>query len=75
MPLAEVERYIMKNRHLPNVPAASQVETQGLDMGAIQVKTMEKVEELTLYMIELMKENEALKKRVAQLETLTENQK
>lgn len=69
MPLSEIERFIHANHHLPNIPSASEVETNGLDIGTMQVKMMEKIEELTLYMIELSKENERLNERIKTLET------
>lgn len=61
--LAEVEAYIKENQHLPGVLSASELETEGLDLGAMQVKQMEKIEELTLYLIEL-------EKKITRLETL-----
>ncbi|UCH64015.1 MAG: hypothetical protein JSU77_06180 [Fidelibacterota bacterium] len=67
-PLAEVETYIKANRHLPDVPSAAEVEEEGVALGKMQATLLQKVEELTLYVIDLNKENEALKKRVASLE-------
>lgn len=63
-PLEEVEKYIQEHNHLPNIPSAKEVESEGLNLGEMQVKMMEKIEELTLYMIELKKENEALKELI-----------
>jgi hypothetical protein len=70
--LKEVEQFIEKNKHLPGVPTAAEVEQKGLDLGENQATLLKKVEELTLYMIELNKkveklaeENEALKKQLA----------
>ena len=61
LPLAEVEKYIAENNHLPNVPSAEEIQTNGLKVGEMQTKMMEKIEELTLYVIELKKEIELLK--------------
>ena len=61
-PLSEVEQYIKENNHLPNVPSATELATEGLDLGKMQAKQMEKIEELTLYMIEMKKEIDVLKK-------------
>lgn len=61
MPLNELEAYINKNKHLPDVPSAVEVETKGLDLGDNQTILLQKIEELTLYVIELKKEIEALK--------------
>lgn len=68
MPLADVEKFIAANHHLPKIPAAADVHKNGLDMGSMQISMMEKIEELTLYMIQLKKENEALTQRLAALE-------
>jgi len=59
--LNEVENFIKKNQHLPGIPAARDIESNGLNIGEMQKKQMEKIEELTLYVIELKKEVEALK--------------
>lgn len=61
MSLNEVEQFIKTNNHLPEIPSASEIKENGLNMGEMQNKLLQKVEELTLYMIELKKENEALK--------------
>lgn len=61
-PLSEVEAFVKENKHLPNVPSALEIEKEGLDLADMQAKQMEKIEELTLYMIEMKKEIEILKK-------------
>jgi hypothetical protein len=58
--LDEVEAFIKANRHLPGIPAATVVEN-GLSLGEMQKLQMEKIEELTLYIIELKKEIAALR--------------
>ncbi len=68
MPLADVEKFITENHHLPKIPAAADVHKNGLDMGSMQISMMEKVEELTLYVIQLKKENDELAKRLAAVE-------
>ena len=65
--LSELERYIQNEGHLPNVPKAEEVEKNGQDVGLIQQKLLEKIEELTLYVIEQQKEMEAMKKELKQL--------
>ena len=67
-PLAEVEAFIKVNRHLPEIQPASEIQANGLDMAATTTKMMAKIEELTLYLIDMKKENEALKARVEKLE-------
>lgn len=66
-PLAEVEQFIADNNHLPGVPAACDVEEEGLNVGEMQKIMMEKIEELTLYVIELQKQNESLKAEIEAL--------
>jgi hypothetical protein len=63
-PLAEVERYIKKHQHLPGIAPAAILQKQGVDISAMQTKMMEKIEELTLYLIEANKKIEALEKLV-----------
>lgn len=60
-PLSEVEKFINKNNHLPNIPSADELVKEGLDLGKMQALQMEKIEELTLYLIEMKKEIEVLK--------------
>ena len=61
MPIPELEEFIGRHRHLPNIPSAKEVEEKGLSLGDTQKKMMEKIEELALYIIELKKEIELLK--------------
>ncbi len=68
-PLSYVENYINKYHHLPNIPSAFEIEQNGSHLGDMQKKMMEKIEELTLYMIELSKENQSLKKDIELLKT------
>ncbi len=62
--LDSVEQFIAANGHLPGIPSAETISTEGLEVGAVQTLMMQKIEELTLYMIELKKENEALKSMI-----------
>jgi hypothetical protein len=62
MSIDELSSYIAINKHLPNIPSAIEIQKSGISVGDMQVKQMEKIEELTLYIIELKKEIEALKK-------------
>ena len=59
--LKELGEYIRVNKHLPNIPDAKEVETKGLSVGEMQKKMMEKIEELTLYILMLEKEIADLK--------------
>ncbi len=65
MPLSELEAQIKAKRHLPGMPTATEVESTGIAVGEMQKKMMEKIEELTLYIIEQQKEIDALKTAVS----------
>jgi len=67
-PLEEVERFVKANSHLPEVPSESEVKKNGLELGEMSTTLLKKVEELTLYLIEIKKENENLKQRLEKLE-------
>ena len=73
--LEEVENHIKEEKHLPGIPSANDIAENGLMVGDMQKNMMEKIEELTLYMIEMNKElkelkteNEAMKLKIEQLE-------
>lgn len=53
MPLSELRSYIQTERHLPNIPSAAQYEEEGVDLGELNRLLLEKVEELTLYVLDL----------------------
>lgn len=67
-PLADVEKFIKENGHLPEVPSAEEVEQEGLSLNEMSIILLKKVEEMTLHLIELKKENELLKTRLKKLE-------
>ena len=67
-PLNEVESYIKENKRLPEIASADEMSKEGADLGELNTKLLQKIEELTLYMIgqnkrieKLEKENELLK--------------
>ncbi|WP_299439856.1 hypothetical protein [uncultured Aquimarina sp.] len=73
--LQEVENHIAEKGHLENVPSATEVSENGIQLGEMNAKLLQKIEELTLYMIEqnkktenLIKEVEALKLKNTELE-------
>ncbi|MDX2188020.1 MAG: hypothetical protein SFV32_13885 [Opitutaceae bacterium] len=66
--LSEVEAHIVKNGTLPGIPSSKEVADQGVSIGEMQAKLLEKVEEITLHLIALQKENAQLKAKVEQLE-------
>lgn len=53
--LTELRSFIIENKHLPNVPSAKEYETNGVDLGEMNRVLLEKVEELTLYILQLEK--------------------
>ncbi len=68
--LEEVESFISENRHLPDVPSESEVKEKGLSLGESNAVLLQKIEELTLYLIEQNKEMKALRSRVEELESI-----
>lgn len=68
MPLEDVEMFIDSNQHLPGVPSAAEVQNNGVSLGESQAKLLEKIEELTLYLIEQNKNIAELKQQVATLQ-------
>lgn len=77
-PLSEVEHFINTNGHLPNVPSAKQVKEEGVELGEMAKIQQEKIEELTLYVIEQNKINESQAKEIevlkAQMKAILERQ-
>jgi hypothetical protein len=63
-PLSEVEAFIAKNNHLPNVPSAAQVKSEGINVVEMATIQQEKIEELTLYIIAQNKRIEALEAKI-----------
>jgi hypothetical protein len=62
-PLTELRKYIAANKHLPGIPPAAEVEKNGIEVGDMQKRMMEKIEELTLYILQLEKDVAELKKK------------
>ncbi|MCG8323643.1 MAG: hypothetical protein MI921_29385 [Cytophagales bacterium] len=61
--LEEVEKYIKTHRHLPEIPSAKEVEENGVELGKMDSKLLQKIEELTLYIIDQ-------EKRIKKLEAI-----
>jgi hypothetical protein len=61
--LAELEKYYLKNKHLPEVPSTQEVAEKGIDLGEMNTLLLKKVEELTLYVVDLNKKVEVLQKQ------------
>lgn len=64
MPLTEVEKFVKTNKHLPGIDSAEALAKNGLDVAEMQSKQMEKIEELTLYIIDQDKKIEAQSKAI-----------
>jgi len=56
--LEELSAYLKENKHLPEIPSAATVEDKGVDLGEMNTLLLKKIEELTIYVLELKKENE-----------------
>ncbi|MBI1825366.1 MAG: hypothetical protein HY287_13580 [Planctomycetes bacterium] len=66
-PLDQLEQSIQENKHLPGIPSAEEIAKNGVNVAQVQTQTLQKVEELTLYMIEMNKQLEGMKKENADL--------
>jgi len=61
LPISGLDQYIQANGRLPNIPSAEEVTTEGMNLGEMQVKLLEKIEEQALYIIDLQKQINELK--------------
>jgi predicted amino acid-binding ACT domain protein len=59
-----VEQFIKQNKHLPNIPPAKEIAQNGIAISDMTQRMMEKIEELTLYVIQQQKEIEQLKQQL-----------
>ncbi len=64
LPISELESFIAVNKHLPEIPSEKEVLEKGVNLGDLNALLLKKIEELTLYVIELKKENEEIKTRL-----------
>ncbi len=67
MSIEETEAFIHQNKHLPGIPSADEATNKGIDIGEFQANLLQKIEELTLYVIELKKENDSIKKENSEI--------
>jgi hypothetical protein len=72
--LSEVENHIKEKKHLPGIPTAAEVKRDGLPIGEMQKRMMEKIEELTLYVIAQDKRLAAQEKQIRNLQSQLEEQ-
>jgi len=66
--LKEIETYIQENQHLPDIPSEAEILENGIELGKMDAKLLQKIEELTLYTIQQQKELDFLKTKNTQLE-------
>ena len=71
-PLDEVERFVKENKHLPGVPSAAEMSQEGMSVSQMSNLLLEKIEELTLHMIDMKKEINSLKEENASLRSQLE---
>ncbi|MFO0321128.1 MAG: hypothetical protein ACK504_01725 [Bacteroidota bacterium] len=64
LPLSEVEYFYTKNKHLPSVPSEKEVKQNGINTAEIDAILLQKIEELTLYLVQQQKEIETLKQMI-----------
>lgn len=67
LPLEELEVFIQINNHLPGIPTEAEVLKDGVKLGEMDAKLLSKIEELMLYVIELKKENQEIKRRLEEM--------
>jgi hypothetical protein len=67
--LEEIEAFITKNKHLPEVASENEMLENGLKLGEMNIKMLQKIEELTLYLIEQNKQLQELKKEISVLKS------
>jgi hypothetical protein len=68
MPLSELEKFVKEQKHLPEVAPAKYMEKNGTDLGNLNSKLLQKIEELTLYTIEQNKKLEQQNEKITTLE-------
>ncbi|MBD1261605.1 hypothetical protein HZY62_13455 [Maribacter polysiphoniae] len=68
--LEETQIYIKENGHLPNIPTAKEMEENGVELGVMNMKLLEKIEELTLYTLEQQNRIRKLEKELDQKEQI-----
>jgi hypothetical protein len=66
--ISDLEAYIKKYKHLPKIPSAEKLNSNGQSLGEMQNLLLEKVEELSLYIIQLEKRNTELEERMSIIE-------
>ncbi|MEN2401778.1 hypothetical protein GKZ90_0018460 [Flavobacterium sp. MC2016-06] len=71
--LESVSDYIKENKHLPEIASAKEMQQNGINLSEMNIKLLQKMEEMTLYMIEMKKENEKQNEKIIALENKLKN--
>jgi hypothetical protein len=64
-----LDNYIKENKHLPEIASAKEMQANGINLSEMNIKLLQKVEEMTLYMIDMKKENEKENEKIKALES------
>jgi hypothetical protein len=72
-PLPEVENYVKDNKHLPDMPSETEVKANGISVADMDAKLLQKIEELTLYVIKINQENQKSKADIEELKKTNES--
>jgi len=67
--LKKTKEYIMENGHLPEIPSAAIADSEGIELGQMNIRLLKKIEELTLHLIRQEEEMNKLKERLDQVES------
>ena len=66
--LEETKEYITENKHLPEIPSAAEIGKNGIDIGKMNMRLLKKIEELTLYQIELLEQQQVQNAKIEKME-------
>lgn len=66
--LESVDKFIKENKHLPEIASAEKMKKEGINLSEMNIKLLQKIEEMTLYIIEMKKENEKQNEKISILE-------
>jgi trimeric autotransporter adhesin len=72
MPVEELEKYLAAEKHLPKIPSAQEIKEKGLEMSRFQMSLLEKVEELTLYVVQQKKAIDAKDAEISAMKSVLE---
>ena len=73
--LQEVEKFVTENKHLPEIASAKEMQKEGINLSEMNIKLLQKIEELTLYLIEQEKKNTIQSKEIEKLKEEKESYK